>query len=130
MVRPCALCLSAPRSAVAGISKNPRKITRAMEKEDAKKGVKHGKVTHRSVVKPFVKHLNVNHFMPTRYVLDVASDLKSTLDDPTLLDAEKLTKAKKAVRAKFEDRYRKLATAGETDRAKVGAAYFFRKLRF
>merc|ERR1711964_759780 len=82
---------------VAGISKNPRKITRAMEKEDAKKGVKHGKVTHRSVVKPFVKHLNVNHFMPTRYVLDVASDLKSTLDDPTLLDAEKLTKAKKAV---------------------------------
>jgi len=98
-----------------------------MEKADA--AAKKGKVTNRSIIKPFVKHMNVNHFMPTRYVLDVATGLKSTLDDPTLLNAEKLAKAKKSVRSTFEDRYRQLGT-GESARAIQGAAYFFRKLRF
>jgi large subunit ribosomal protein L27e len=122
--------LSLPVLAVAGVSKSPRKITRAMEKEDAKSEAKRGKVTKRSTVKPFVKFINVNHIMPTRYTLDIASDLNSTLDDPTLLNPEKLSKAKKTVRAAFEERYRKLATAGESDRARQGATYFFRKLRF
>uniref|UniRef100_A0A7S1D7Z7 KOW domain-containing protein n=1 Tax=Cyclophora tenuis TaxID=216820 RepID=A0A7S1D7Z7_CYCTE len=115
---------------VAGVSKAPRKITRAMEKEDAKSEAKRGKITKRSTVKPFVKLINVNHVMPTRYSLDIASDLNSTLDDPTLLNPEKLSKAKRTVRAAFEERYRKLAVSGESDRARQGATYFFRRLRF
>jgi large subunit ribosomal protein L27e len=101
-----------------------------MEREDAKSEAKRGKITKRSSVKPFVKLINVNHVMPTRYTLDIASDLNSTLDDPTLLNPEKLSKAKRTVRAAFEERYRKLAAAGESDRARQGATYFFRKLRF
>jgi large subunit ribosomal protein L27e len=115
--------------AVAGLAKAPRKITRAMQKEDAASGAKRGKVAKRSAVTPFVKHINLNHIMPTRYILDVTSTIDRALDDPTLLDKEKLAKAKKTVRSTFENRYRKLG-AGDSDKAKTGATYFFRRLRF
>lgn len=100
-----------------------------MQKQDAASGAKRGKVAKRSAVTPFVKHINLNHVMPTRYVLDITSKIDRVLDDPTLLDKEKLSKAKKSVRNTLEERYRKLGS-GETEKAKTGATYFFRRLRF
>jgi Ribosomal L27e protein family len=47
------------RFPVAGLDKAPKKITREMSKK---------KQAKRMSVKPFVKALNVNHFMPTRFV--------------------------------------------------------------
>lgn len=44
---------------VAGVDRNPLKITKSMSKK---------KVAKRSKVKPFVKVVNYNHLMPTRYV--------------------------------------------------------------
>ena len=44
---------------VAGIDKYPRKVTKPMGKK---------KVAKRSKIKPFLKVVNYNHLMPTRYV--------------------------------------------------------------
>merc|ERR1719230_546466 len=43
---------------VAGVDKPPQKVTKAMSKK---------KVAKRLRVKPFVKYVNYNHMMPTRY---------------------------------------------------------------
>ncbi|CAE7214459.1 RPL27A [Symbiodinium sp. CCMP2456] len=43
---------------VAGIDRAPLKVTRRMSKK---------KITKRTKVKPFVKYVNYNHIMPTRY---------------------------------------------------------------
>merc|ERR1712100_910989 len=51
---------------VAGIMKYPLKITKSMSEK---------KIAKRSRVKPFIKCVNYNHLMPTRYALDV--ELKS-----------------------------------------------------
>merc|ERR1712126_550809 len=48
---------------VAGIDKYPRKVTKPMGKK---------KVAKRSKIKPFLKVVNYNHLMPTRYSVDVA----------------------------------------------------------
>ena len=45
---------------VAGIDRYPRRVTRSMSNKKIKKRCK---------VKPFVKFVNLNHIMPTRYVL-------------------------------------------------------------
>merc|ERR1739838_864892 len=50
---------------VAGIDKYPRKVTRQMSKNKLKK---------RSKIKAFVKVVNYNHLMPTRYSVDVSID--------------------------------------------------------
>jgi large subunit ribosomal protein L27e len=50
---------------VAGISGNPKKVTKSMSKK---------KILARSKVKPFVKYVNFRHIMPTRYSADI--DLK------------------------------------------------------
>jgi large subunit ribosomal protein L27e len=47
---------------VAGIDRYPRKVTRSMNKK---------KVEKRTKVKPFVKVLNFNHLLPTRYVSEL-----------------------------------------------------------
>ena len=43
---------------VAGIDRYPRKVVRAMSK---------AKIEKRSKIKPFVKVINFNHIMPTRF---------------------------------------------------------------
>merc|ERR1712032_1707476 len=53
---------------VAGIMKYPLKITKSMPEK---------KVAKRSRIKPFIKCVNYNHLMPTRYTLDV--ELKSVV---------------------------------------------------
>merc|ERR1711990_1037734 len=53
---------------VAGIMKYPLKITKSMSEK---------KIAKRSRIKPFIKYVNYNHLMPTRYSLDI--ELKSTV---------------------------------------------------
>lgn len=100
--RPYGHCL------VAGISKYPKKVIR---KDSAKKTAK------KSRVKAFIKLVNYNHIMPTRYTLDV--DLKDVVTTDCLKSrAEKVTAAK-ATKAKFEERFK----TGKN-------RWFFTKLRF
>ncbi|KXJ68146.1 large ribosomal subunit protein eL27 [Aedes albopictus] len=94
---------------VAGIDRYPRRVTRRMNKTRLHK---------RSKIKPFIKMLNYNHLMPTRYsVPDVSLDNKYSAKD--LKDPVKRKKARFQVRVKFEDRHK----SGKNK-------WFFQKLRF
>ena len=57
---------------VAGIERAPRQVTKAMSEARIAKRIK---------IKPFVKYVNFNHLMPTRYVLKKEQfDFKSILN--------------------------------------------------
>ena len=100
--RPYGHCL------VAGISKYPKKVIR---KDSAKKTAK------KSRVKAFIKVVNYNHIMPTRYTLDV--DLKDVVSSDVLQSKDKKISAAKDVKARLEERFK----TGKN-------RWFFTKLRF
>merc|ERR1712173_456718 len=54
---------------VAGIDRYPRKVTKSMGKK---------KIAGRNKMKPFIKVINYNHVMPTRYSVDIQSTRKSS----------------------------------------------------
>lgn len=97
-----------PHAIVAGVERYPLKVTAAMGKK---------KVAKRSTVKPFVKVVNYNHIMPTRYNLDV--ELKSVVTVDAVKDPAQKKTAKKQVKKVFQERY----NAGKNK-------WFFTKLRF
>ena len=92
---------------VVGVEKSPLKITKSM-------GAK--RVARRSHVKPFIKVINYNHVMPTRYTLDVEFP-NVTVD--AVKDAASKKEVKKAVRKTLEEKYK----TGQNK-------WFFQKLRF
>ena len=65
---------------------------------DAKKTAK------RTKVKPFVKLVNYNHLMPTRYSLDVES-FKSAVSSEALEEPSQREEAKKVVKKAFEEKH-------------------------
>ncbi|KAI3921427.1 hypothetical protein MKW98_013361 [Papaver atlanticum] len=100
--RPYGHCL------VAGIMKYPKKVIR---KDSAKKTAK------KSRVKAFIKVVNYNHIMPTRYTLDV--DLKDVVTPDVLTTRDKKVTAAKETKKRLEERFR------------IGKnRWFFTKLRF
>ena len=101
---------------VAGIDRYPRKVVRAM---------KQSKIDKRTKIKPFVKTINFNHLMPTRYSVDF--DLKKTLDD-NAFSKEQKGETKKTLKKLFEDKYKNQSAKNE--KKTLGASYFFSKLRF
>jgi len=72
----------------------------------------------RSKVKPFVKQVNYNHLMPTRYTLELES-LKGVLSTDTFKEVSQREDAKKAVKKALEERY----SSGKN-------RWFFQPLRF
>ncbi|KAF5205497.1 60S ribosomal protein L27 [Thalictrum thalictroides] len=100
--RPYGHCL------VAGISKYPKKVIR---KDSAKKTAK------KSRVKAFIKLVNYNHIMPTRYTLDV--DLKDVANLETFQSRDKKVTAAKEIKSRLEERFK----TGKN-------RWFFSKLRF
>merc|ERR1711977_591508 len=73
---------------VAGIDKYPRKVTKPMGKK---------KVAKRSKIKPFLKVVNYNHLMPTRYSVDVALN-KSIVNKDVLKDGAKRARARTEIK--------------------------------
>merc|ERR1719182_1169564 len=112
---------------VAGIQRPPRTLTRKMSKAKRDK---------RSKIKPFLKRINYNHIMPTRYqVTDI--DLKGiNISDVGSQDYEKKRANLKNLKTVFEQRYldQSKPKSGKKDskasRSETGAAYLFAKLRF
>ena len=97
-----------PHAIVAGIETYPKKITNGMGKK---------KVAKRSKVKPFIKVVNYNHLMPTRYNFDV--DLKAVVTTDSFKEPTQRITTRKAVKKLFEERF----NAGKNK-------WFFEKLRF
>ena len=84
-----------PHALVAGIERYPSQITRRMSKARQAK---------RSKVKPFIKTVNYNHLMPTRYTLDLEG-LKGVVSSDTFKEVSQREEAKKTVKKALEERY-------------------------
>ncbi|KAK6066232.1 60s ribosomal protein l27-a [Seiridium cupressi] len=80
---------------VAGIERYPSKITRRMSKTRQEK---------RSKIKPFIKVINYNHLMPTRYTLELEG-LKGAITNDTFKEVTQREDAKKNVKKVLEERY-------------------------
>ncbi|KAG1296703.1 hypothetical protein G6F61_003147 [Rhizopus arrhizus] len=94
---------------VAGVERTPLKVTKSMGKK---------KVAKRSKVKPFIKIVNYNHMMPTRYGLEL-EQIKGTISSETFKEPTQREDSKKVIKKLFEERY-------QTGKNK----WFFSKLRF
>lgn len=84
-----------PHALVAGIERYPSQITRRMSKATQAK---------RSKVKPFIKVINYNHLMPTRYTLELEG-LKGVVTADTFKEVSQREDAKKTVKKALEERY-------------------------
>ncbi|XP_065196051.1 large ribosomal subunit protein eL27-like [Sycon ciliatum] len=81
---------------VAGVAKYPLRVKKSMGKK---------KQARRSRVKPFLRVVNFNHLMPTRYALDVAVP-KEVVNAAALKDRSLKVKAYREVKSRFEERYK------------------------
>ncbi|ORY89669.1 ribosomal L27e protein family-domain-containing protein [Leucosporidium creatinivorum] len=84
-----------PHAIVAGVDRYPRKVTRGMGKK---------RIEKRSKVKPFIKAINYNHLLPTRYALELEA-LKGSVAPETFKEVSGREDAKKAIKKVFEERY-------------------------
>ncbi|BDA41746.1 g350 [Coccomyxa elongata] len=93
---------------VAGLAKEPRKV---IKRSSLKKQEK------RSKLKSFIKVVNYQHIMPTRYTLDV--DLKSLVTADVVDNSTKRKEVRAEVNKILEDKFK----SGKN-------RWFFQKLRF
>lgn len=84
-----------PHALVCGIERYPSSVTRRMSKTRQAK---------RSKVKPFIKTINYNHLMPTRYTLELEG-LKGVITNDTFKEVSQREEAKKTVKKALEERY-------------------------
>ncbi|KAF2402229.1 60S ribosomal protein L27e [Trichodelitschia bisporula] len=98
-----------PHALVAGVERYPSKVTRRMGK---------ARVAKRSKVKPFIKVVNYNHLMPTRYTVELEG-LKGVVSHDTFKEVSQREDAKKNIKKALEERY----TSGKN-------RWFFTPLRF
>jgi large subunit ribosomal protein L27e len=103
---------------VAGLERSPRTVTRTMSA---------AKQAKRLRVKPFVKFVNFNHIMPTRYNLDI-SEVTALAKDDALVDEDKKKAAKKAITEKLTEGYKKIGQI-KNEKVATGAQYFYRCVR-
>lgn len=76
------------------------------------------KIASKTKLKPFVKVVNYNHIMPTRYSFDV-EPFKSVVTAESLTEATQKVEARKVIRKALEEKHQ----AGKNK-------WFFQKLRF
>jgi large subunit ribosomal protein L27e len=81
---------------VAGIERNALKVTKRMSQK---------KIERRTKVKPFVKVVNYNHIMPTRYLVSGDIELKGIVSEEKLANKESRKQLKREVRKIFTERY-------------------------
>lgn len=80
---------------VAGIERYPLKVTRSMSQK---------KIERRSKVKSFVKTVNYNHLMPTRYLVANDLDLKNIVSEDKLTNKETRKTMKRELRKLFNEK--------------------------
>jgi len=84
-----------PHAIVAGVERYPLKVTKAMGEK---------RMTKRSKVKPFIKVINLNHLMITRYNFEL-DGIKGTVSNDTFKEVEQRKEAKLAVKKALQERY-------------------------
>ena len=125
-----------PHMLVAGMARNPKKVSKKMTEE---------RIAKRIRIKPFVKYVNMNHVMPTRYMSKPELDLNEVLkqfetqevlrQESTARVRDPLTNAdikadlKKKVKKVLEKKYREIEL-NENDEKAIKMKFFFKTLRF
>ena len=92
-----------------------------------KRSLSKKKFIKRTSVKPFVKYVNQNHVMPTRFVTN-DFDLKHVKDD-NIKTFEARRTLKKELKTTFSNSLRTLPTPKESEKA-AHTKFFFTRLRF
>ena len=107
---------------VAGVEKAPLFVTKKMHEK---------KQERRTRVKAFVKYINYQHMMPTRYVAPSDFDLKTLVTDDKMATLESRKGLKKELRNYFTGKYTGQGTAKKTEKTvSVHSKFLFSKLRF
>mgnify|MGYP001028099630 FL=1 len=112
-----------PHALVAGVERAPMKVTKKMSKK---------KISRRSTVKPFVKIVNYNHILPTRFLVTgefakAGNELKTLVSEDKLANKESRKTLKNEIKSIFTERYNAPDEANEKQPA---VDFFFKKLRF
>ena len=103
---------------VVGIERCPLKVTKKMSTK---------KFDRKSRVKPFVKFVNYNHIMPTRFVLKDDLEFKNVCTEEKMANAESRKSMKKELKKQLQARY--LAPQGQGE-PQAAVDFLFKKLRF
>ena len=103
---------------VLGIDRAPRDVKRRLGKK---------KFNKRTQVKTFVKFVNHNHLMPTRYTTSDL-DLKDVKEEG-ISTAEKRAELTKKLGTTLSETYRKLPQPGQNEKA-GHLRFFFKRLHF
>ena len=104
----------------AGVDKAPMKVTKRMSKK---------KITKRLRVKPFVKYVNYNHIMPTRYQIPAEIDSKALVTDQQMDTSDGRIEAKKMIKKMLQEKF-KSPPADKSGKASKDLLYLKGKLRF
>ena len=80
---------------MAGIEKNALRVTKRMSQK---------KIERRSKVKAFVKSVNYNHLIPTRYIVTQDIDLRNLVTEDKQASKEQRKQMKRDVRKVFNDK--------------------------
>merc|ERR1719375_770833 len=105
---------------VAGVDRAPLKVTKRMSKK---------KINKRTRVKPFVKYVNYNHIMPTRYMIPTEIDSKALVTDQQMENSEGRKEAKKAIKKMLQEKFLE-PPKDKNGKASKEVLYLKKKLRF
>merc|ERR1712100_870110 len=99
---------------VVGLAKYPRKVTKRSSEKTREKRMK---------MKTFVKLVNYNHLMPTRYSLDV--DLKASITPDVVENATKRKGASIEARKVFEEKFKESPSGSSPSSGSKDGRFFF-----
>ena len=102
---------------IVGIERAPHRVLRSMGKK---------KIERKMRLKPFVKFVNYNHLMPTRFLMKEDMEFKNIVTDEKMASAETRKEMKTDLKAMLQDRYAK----PETGEKQAITDFLFSKLRF
>ena len=105
---------------VAGVDKAPLKVTKRMSKK---------KITKRCRVKPFVKYINYNHMMPTRYQVPAEITPATLVTDQQMENSDGRVEAKKFIKALLQEKF-VTPPADKSGKPSKDVLYLKKKLRF
>ncbi|EGR33085.1 ribosomal protein, putative [Ichthyophthirius multifiliis] len=102
---------------VARVERVPRRVTKRMGQK---------KIEKRTVIKPFVKYVNLNHIMPTRYSVKDLCDFKDLVKEDKIKSGAR-KEVRDELKTQFQARYRGL---NPDEKNASHYKFFFSKLRF
>lgn len=105
---------------VTGVEKPPLKVTKRMSKK---------KLTKKLKIKPFVKYVNYNHIMPTRYTVPTELQPATLVTDQQMESRDGRSEALKFVKNLLQEKFTN-PPADKSGRASKDVLYLRKKLRF